>query len=152
MSNSIKMKWTKWRSAEKEVGYTGPAVYRIRMVRNHKPFQIHRFLSVDKRGIFAIGQTVNVENRRKRLKRSLASGRGHAEANLLFLLPNYSRLKKVYKGYAVEYSFAKVRSKKAAERRERDLLKRYVKQFGEVPPLNSVIPYRYDQESWRSSR
>ena len=46
-----------------------------------------------------------------------------------------------------EYSFTRVDSKGQAKAMEEELLKTYLKQFGELPPLNSVLPNRYDSQS-----
>jgi hypothetical protein len=143
--------WTKWRGVNQIAEHAGPAVYNIRMALGKKPIPIQRFLGSDRQGILAIGKTINMEKRRKQFISGLSKGRGHSEGNLVFLLEKYSRLKRAYRGYSLEYRFITADDKGSAEDLERDLIKKYVKQYGEAPPLNSSVPGRYDEKSWREA-
>jgi len=109
---------------------------------------IDRFLDEDKKGVLCIGMTTNMERRRKQFISGESEGYCHSEGNLLFLLKKYSRFKKKHSMPKYKYRFQNVSSEGDAKRKERELIKDYVKQYGEVPPLNSVIPDRYHKRSW----
>ncbi len=80
--------------------------------------------------------------------RGLEHGRGHSEANLLHILEKSTPLKRVLPRRIYQYRFRPARNKADANKLEEGLIKRYVKRFGEVPPLNSAIPNRYQEQSW----
>jgi len=138
-------RWTRWRCVTKKANYEGPAVYRIRLVNKlGEPIQINRFLSTDLNGLLAIGVAkTNMENRRKLFYRAFNNGRAkHSEGKLLYFIKNNSSSYKRYQNCQCQYSFWKLKSLKKAEKEEARLIKSYLKIFGEVPPLNSVIPKR----------
>lgn len=127
------------------------AVYRIRLVKNTKPLCIPRFLKADKEGVLCIGYTSNMETRRKRFKRGYLTCKGHSEGNLLYLLREYSGLRRKYPQTHLEYQYMKKSSKAKSKGEEERLIKKYVKRYGEAPPLNSSIPKRDNQRMWRKA-
>jgi len=139
----IEITWSNWEYIDTPTKFNKSAIYRIRMVENRNPVHISRFLGIDKRGILSIGKTSYMENRRKQFVRALTGVFGHSEGNLLEILERVSPLKSLYPDRRLEYSFAIV-SITEKDKLEELHIKSYVKQYGEVPPLNSAIPKRYD--------
>ena len=141
-------KRTKWKKIGELSGCKKPAIYKIRIRKNGKKVSIPRFFKKDGEGLLCIGKSTKFENRRKAFKRGLENGKEHAEAMLLHLLKERKRLKKKFKNYTYEYSFKNLRKGLKLKEQESREIKRYVKEFGEVPPLNSAIPLRYDKKTW----
>jgi hypothetical protein len=135
--------WTTWWSLDRIAGYRGPAVYKIRLCHTDIPASIPRFLGTDTNGIVSIGKTSNMEKRRLQFVRGLQKGRGHSEANLLHILGQHSTLATIYPDHYYEYSFLQIMQPGQENVIEEAQIKAYVRQFGEVPPLNSAIPDRY---------
>lgn len=144
----MRLKWTRWRGVREAAGYNKAAVYRIRIKLRRKPVRVRRFLGADASGILSVGMTGNMDSRRRQFIRGLTRGVGHSEGNLLRLLVRHCGLRRKIGTFVLEYQYAPTRSRRAAGRAETTLLKRYVKRLGEVPPLNSVIPSRYDTGGW----
>lgn len=140
--------WSQWKDVEEASRCSIPATYQIRLINRSKPISISRFLDTDFDGLLSIGMTSNMERRRKQFISGWKRKRGHSEGNLLYLLEKYSGIKNKFNDYSVQYRFEKATSGMNAGQLERILIKKYVKRFGEVPPLNSSIPARYDAESW----
>jgi predicted GIY-YIG superfamily endonuclease len=146
----INMRWSsRWKNVDKPLGYLSHAVYEIRLVNGQgHAVTINRFLNTDKKGILCIGMATNMENRRKQFNSGEQGRRRHSEGNLLFLLKEYSHFEAKHGNSKYEYHFKKLNTKDDATKKETKLIKDYVKQYGEVPPLNSAIPNRYDQITW----
>jgi len=134
--------WSDWCSIDKPTDYKHCAVYEIRLCCQKTPISISRFLGVDERGLLCIGKAKSMEKRRKQFVNSRKEGDGHSEGNLLHRLEIDSTISTRYPDPEYEYSFAKVNPGQE-NRLEEQEIKAYVKQFGEVPPLNSAIPNRY---------
>jgi hypothetical protein len=134
--------WSAWKLLDLYAQYTGPAVYNIRLCRQTVPAAIPRFLGTDPSGLLCIGKTTNMEKRRLQFLRGIEKGRGHSEANLLYILRQYSTLEIDYRDYGYEYRFVPVEAGQARALEETEI-KTYVRTFGEAPPLNSAIPDRY---------
>ena len=140
---SSALHWTKWQPIDVVSRNGGPAVYRIRAVKNGRPLVIDRFLGTDVRGILSIGVSGNFEQRRQKFVRALSVGRGHSEANLLCLLFRYCRLEQKIGNILIEYSCCAQCLRSEALKLEAQQIKNYLRRYGEVPPLNSAIPERY---------
>jgi len=84
-----------------------------------------------------------MRRRHRAFIQGLRRGRGHSEANLLHQLEKSTQLNQLLPRRAYQYRFRPVRSSADARTIDERLIKRYLKQFGEVPPLNSAIPNRY---------
>jgi hypothetical protein len=140
--------WTCWRNFDTPVAERVSAVYEVRIVDSQRnPIPIPRFLGLDPNGILCIGQTKNMEARRKQFKRGRSGRFGHSEGNLLHILEESAGLKEVHPN--ARYEYRSLPSEEGSLRdRECSLITRYVRRFGEVPPLNSAIPRRYDPTSW----
>jgi hypothetical protein len=146
------MDWSRWLPLTERCGHWEPATYQIRLLSGDAPVVINRLLGADNDGILSIGKTKNMEGRRKQFATALAKCYGHSEGNLLYLLMNYSRLKTVIRNPAVEYRFTKRESDEAAIAHEAALLRAYIVQHGELPPLNSILPDRYGERTpWERS-
>lgn len=143
------MKWTEWAAIETPSGRAAPAAYRIALlnVRGH-PFPMNRMLGIDSAGLLSIGKTGNLESRRGQFVSGMTKCYGHSEGNLLHLLLRFSRLKQVVPDHRIVYQFAPAATDDDARAVEARLLKDYLVRYGELPPLNSAIPDRYNEASW----
>ena len=64
------MAWTNWQSINEPQAHNNPAQYELRIIDgNGQPFTIDRMLGQDNLGILKIGQTQNMESRRKQFGR-----------------------------------------------------------------------------------
>jgi hypothetical protein len=144
------MGYSKWKKITEPSHCYEPAVYKIRLKDNEGfVVSIDRFLGKDKKGILCIGKTKNMETRRKKFVRGIQHGKAHSEARLIYLIKTYcKKFQEKYSDPKYEYSFEKVLTKEEAERKETQLIKDYIKQYGEAPPFNSAIPKRFDREGW----
>ncbi len=137
-----KYNWSAWRRITQEANCNGPAIYRIRLCDDSgNPISIQRFFGSDDDGLLCIGKTTNMERRRKNFKRGLEKGVGHSEANFLHILEKHTSLLAKYRTRQYEYSYCRVRESELDALEEKSI-KKYVKEFGEPPPLNSNIPSR----------
>lgn len=138
------MSWNEWQTIESASSYNGPAVYELRMTNcNRNPISIPRFLSSDYRGLLSIGETGSMDKRRKQFINAIAKCSGHSEGNLFYYLLRYSPIMERFPDYQLEYRFYPKVDKSSAKIEEAKLIKTYICEFGEVPPLNSAIPNRY---------
>ena len=130
--------------------HRGPAAYRVRLLRGRRPFNMRRLLGVDDEGLLSIGKTKNMESRRTQFISGVVNGYGHSEGNLLRLLLLYSALKdEVDAQPKIECCYVKCDTEPDAIELEARLIKDYLCRFAELPPLNSAIPNRYDETTWR---
>ena len=132
-----------------------PAMYKIILVDGKgKPVQIHRWKGTDKNGILSIGQTSNMERRRKQFLKAINDGGelftgirgGHVTGNMIHLLDRLNGKKKLKKN--LRYESKTFNSKPEAENAEKEAIRKYVEIYFEVPPLNSNIP---DRKGWAQS-
>jgi hypothetical protein len=137
------MSWYDWRPLRDQPDYGGPAVYELRIATDDRPIAIPRFLGTDVRGVLSIGETGGMAFRHRQFISAIEKCYGHSEVNLLYYLLRYTPLNKLHPKHCLEYRFRKERAKQAAKLAEARLIKAYVRQFGEAPPLNSAIPDRY---------
>ena len=142
------MSWTAWKDMNQTREHDGDAVFTIRMVKGGRAVRLPRFLGTDPDGILAIGYTANLESRRREFLRGLNSGKGSAEAELLHIVEVYSIFNQTYRNAAYEIRFSKVPTRHRGRRLEQEIMKAYVKTFGEVPPLNSTLPGRRERHGW----
>jgi hypothetical protein len=110
------------------------------------PLFVPRFLDVDKRGLLSIGETGNMESRRNKFINAVEKCSSHSEGNLLHYLLRYTPLNDRFPNHHIEYRYRGEDDKGTAKAAETRLIKAYIREFGEVPPLNSAIPDRYG--SW----
>lgn len=137
------MHWTGWSPIDDSCPHAGPAVYEIRLVDPASgPAQLNRFLGTDPSGILCIGETGELERRRKQFVAAWRKGGKHSEGNLLHLLEAHSPFLRFFPSPRLEMRYAAVSTKEEAKGQEEKRLKAYVKIYGEVPPLNSSIPDR----------
>ena len=140
------MSWSEWQPLAQKSGHDGPAVYELRIVTAEGPIAVPRFLATDRRGLLSIGETGNMDSRRRQFIRAIETCSGHSEGNLLYYLLRHAPLQKVHPDHSLQYRFRKEFDKKTAKLGEARMIKAYIREFGEVPPLNSAIPDRYG--SW----
>lgn len=134
--------WSPWKPIAEPARGDEAAAYRVRLICASVPALIPRFLGVDHSGILALGESHHFDRRRRQFCRALRCGQGHSEGNLLWWLSLHSALLRQFPGASYEYSVCALRSKAEAKAMEAELIKEYVVEFGEVPPLNSAMPGR----------
>ena len=134
------LQWTHWRELKTPSERRGSATYKIRLTAEGQAVHIPRFLGPDEDGLLCIGETSNMEKRRRNFARAVKRGRGHSSGNLLCQLELAGLLAPRWPGRIFEYSFAVAESKGDAIRLQDDLIEVYMRRFGEAPPLNSSIP------------
>ncbi len=137
------MEWTQWMSFIAKPCYAGPAVYQFRFVVNGHPVPIPRLLGADQDGLLVIGCTGNMDQRSQQSQNAQKSANGSSTINLLYYLERFTSLRHAFPGATYEYRFVRLESVEAAKLLEAKIIKRYVCQFADRPPLNSVLPNRY---------
>ena len=138
------MTWSDWQPIDDGPAHDSAAVYELRLVStNGCPISIPRFLQVDNRGILSIGETGTMESRRTQFLYALEKCSGHSEGNLLYYLLRYSPLNERFPQHQIEFRYHVEKDKDTAKQAEARMIKAYIREFGEVPPLNSAIPDRY---------
>lgn len=135
--------WSRWSNLKSPSNWSGPAIYRIGLCNSDKIVPIQRFIGSDTKGLLCIGKTNNFERRRRNFVRGIRNGTGHSEANLLHILEKLPSFRTHYPNREYEYSYFKVNLHRNLDNLEEKFIKAYVRQFSEVPPLNSAIPKRY---------
>jgi hypothetical protein len=147
MSETITNKWMDWLNINDKCNYQGPAVYKVRLTNaNGSACTLERLLKADKEGIMCIGHTSNMKQRRAQFLSAMNGASGHSEMNLVYYLKAYTNFPNRFKDTNIQYSFCKCSDVTESKKEEENLIKSYFKEFGEVPPLNSAIPNRY--ENW----
>ena len=148
MSTTPSLRWSSWQPIDQETGYSGPAVYRVRLVVSSRPVAIPRFLATDMDGILSIGECSDLDRRRQQFVSGLNENSGHSSGNLLYILERFTRLRKTHPDRMYEFSFGHTETKDEAKACQDQLLKRYIVRFGEAPPLNSAVPDRKEPLLW----
>lgn len=142
-------RWMDWFNINGKCNHQGPAVYKVRLIGvNGNRCQLERLLKADQEGIMCIGNTSNMEQRRKQFLSGVSRATGHSEMNLICYLKAYTNFPNRFKDTNFQYSFCECSDVTESRKEEEKLIKSYFKEFGEVPPLNSAIPKRY--EGWES--
>ena len=139
------MQWSAWQTIQKPLTYTGPALYELRITNKlGTPFSINRFLSIDNEGVLTIGQTKCMERRRTQFITGIHQCYGHSECNLLYFLIKHSLFDKIFHDFILQFRYKQLPTEHDAKTEEKSAIKEYICKFGEVPPLNSAIPDRYN--------
>jgi hypothetical protein len=138
-----------WGSITEPTGYSGAAVYAVRLVERGRVIPIPRFLGTDPEGILTIGKTSHLERRRCRFVSGYERGHGHSAANLLFRLAKFPQM---FPSATFEFVFRRARDASLALALETRLTRQYWQLYGEAPPLTSVLAGRYVDATERSGR
>jgi hypothetical protein len=147
-SKTMTNKWTDWFSIDDKCDYQEAAVYKVRLANaNGNAYTLERLLKADKKGIMCIGHTSKMKQRRAQFVSAIKRASGHSEMNLVYYLEHCTGFKKKFKNSQFQYCFRKCSNVAKSKSEEEQLIKAYFKRFGEVPPLNSAIPNRYE-ENW----
>ena len=110
-------------------------VYKIIAFQNGQRQPVNRFLGIDNDGILYIGKATSFADRVIVLKKSISpdySGTSHICGRRYKLYPNLS------KKFPFDILFMELIESNTPEELERELLSKYAKTFGEVPPLNAI--------------
>jgi len=150
--NALGLGWSQWADIDTPAGVDSPGVYLVRVAHGGKAMPVQRFLNFDPLGVINIGCTTSIEQRRRQFVAGRDTCNGHSCANLLWYMRSYCRTSSLERGLRLQFVFAAAATKTAAEETENRLIKSYYKRHGEVPPLNSAIPDRYDERGavWSS--
>ncbi len=141
--------WTDWLNIDGKCNYQDPAVYKVRLIgASGNRCQLNRLLKADKEGIMCIGSTGNMKQRRQKFLSGVNRAKDHSEMNLVYYLKAYTNFPNRFKDTNFQYSICECSDVAESKKEEEKLIKSYFKEFGEVPPLNSAIPKRY--EGWES--
>jgi hypothetical protein len=140
------MKWSKWLSFDIVPDYNAAAVYQIRLVVNGRAVPIPRMLGTDKEGLLVIGYTKNLTDRYWQSQKGRLRASGSSTMNLLFYIERYTPMRLFFPGFSYNYRFLQLSSPDEAKLIESQQIKQYVCRFADRPPLNSVLPNRY--EGW----
>jgi hypothetical protein len=124
---------------EVETGCDKPGIYRVRLFSNGKPVEIGRLGGTDRMGILAIGNSDNIEKRRKLFVRAKKGNHGHSAGIQWYLVTYHS---KRFEKCTLMFQFTELVDKKEAEEEEEKEIWEYFKNYLEVPPLNGSIPGR----------
>lgn len=141
--------WSMWRDINDSGGFGKCCgVYKLRLTNQAGyPSAIGRFFGVDQDGLLAIGESVNLARRIKEFRNGYAGKRflRHSVGDRLFLIRicQYTSLK--LSNIRVQVAVMKLENKAVVQAVEEKLLKKYFKEFGELPPLNSNMP---DKGGW----
>jgi hypothetical protein len=145
-------KWSEWRDIlsikdfAKDIGKS-PGVYEIRLSNSAgHPTSIDRLLGTDEAGLLAIGESVNLARRIKEFYDSYTGQRFyHCTGDRLFLVwaSHYTDWRYSKDNSRVQVRVMKLQNKAEAEREEEHLLKKYFREYGELPPLNSSMPDKH---------
>jgi hypothetical protein len=139
--------WMDWLNINDKCNYAGPAIYKVRLTdAKGNACKLHRLLKQDDEGIMCIGRTDNMKRRWSKFLSAIDAAYGHSEMNLVYYLNEYTDFKKKFEGGQFQYCFCECSNVAECKSQEEQLIKAYFKKFGEVPPLNSAIPNRY--ENW----
>lgn len=90
-----------------------------------------------------VGCTKNMDKRSQQNRSALKCSNGSSTLSLLYFLERFTGLPRSFPGLAYEYRFVQVATVEEAKKIESKLIKRYVCQFADRPPLNSAFPDRY---------
>jgi hypothetical protein len=107
-----------------------------------RPVSFTRLLGRDDAGIVTIGRSDSVSRRIEQMKSGIRRGRGHSAFNLLWILGEHGRRERV-NGFAKRLRVRWLETRESSRLEER-CLKSYFLAFGELPPLSSALPRRYD--------
>ena len=146
--------WSKWKDISSIDNLARqlskvPGVYKMRLSNSAgRAHPIGRLLDIDKKGVLAVGESANLARRIKEFHRAYIGDRfmRHSEGDRLFLvlMCQYSHFKTAYQNnFTIQFAVMKLNNKTEAETKEERLLKGYFKKFGELPPLNSLMPDKY---------
>ncbi len=135
-------KWSKWKKFSEDnlkENPKEPGIYKIRI----QGIKISRFLGEDKNGILSIGKSKNIKQRLKQFYKGFTEKKYHSEGKTLFIIaqkhPSWMKLHINH----LEYSYCLTKTDEQAIEYEELEIKKYFNKFGEVPPLNSIIPKKY---------
>jgi hypothetical protein len=137
------MNWSEWTSFDAVPAHDGPAAYQFRLVIDERPVPIPRLLGIDQDGILVVGCTGSMAQRHWQSQSARRTANGSSTMNLLYYLERFTPLARVFPGCTYQYRFLRLESVEEAKVIEDQLIKRYVCQYADRPPLNSVIPNRY---------
>jgi hypothetical protein len=113
-----------------------PGVYKIsRFDKDDNPIEITRFFGIDKEGIIDIGESHNLRERLMNFKRNIENGKGGHMAGW-----RYYFLKLHNKVPILKFNYEVCNTKEEAYKKEHAMMKKYLDEHKELPPLN----YKYN--------
>ena len=112
-------------------------VYKIYSIKNNKPCKISRLAKVDNSGLLYIGSSKNLKDRLSILRRvTIGESDGYKSDAHTFGV-KYNAIKKIRELFPLETLFIEVKCTDIFKETESELLREYITQYAELPPLNS---------------
>lgn len=137
------LQFSGWLGFDIDPEHAGPAVYQFRLVEADAPVRLGRMLGVDQDGILVIGCTTNMLNRCYQSRSGWRKASGSSTMNWLYYIERHTPFRDHHPTARFEYRFAVAESEAQVVEWEERLLKSYFRRFGELPPLNAIMPNRY---------
>lgn len=142
--------WTAWTPIDVKSSHEKAAVYKIALFESLNPLRhstIRRFLKDDTHAILVIGETGNMERRRRDFDKG-----PHSAGALWRRISIYTEFKRKYPNCMLAYCYSIVedgeQAKVLAKALQDTLILEYTIEYGEPPLLNSAITKRYDDMEW----
>jgi hypothetical protein len=132
-------KWSKWQAIDSiysNIGLLGQkGIYQIRMVDSeNKPIPIPRLAGMDLEGIVYIGKSIRLHQRIEEF-----SGGRHSGGGTYFLAYRHLMRNEQFRNHSLQFRVLAC-EESALEIKEANLLRKYFRNFCELPPLNSTVP------------
>ena len=134
--------WTRWRALQEAVQGTtiedGPGAYVVRI----KDRPVDRALGTDEAGILDIGESVGLRARVRSFHR--CASRPGTTGHMAGWRYAHLGLARHFPLPRLEVRWCSTGTKEAAQQMEAEIMTRYVRAFGELPPLN----YKFSWKNW----
>ena len=121
-----------WNDINEQHSVNG-GVYKVIATENKKPIPISRLLGKDNEGVLYIGQTISFLDRVIELKKSTAPKYVSSNHEFGFRYKEHPSIKI---NFPYDKLFIDLQPSNKPDELEKEELKKYYEQFGELPPLN----------------
>lgn len=145
--------WSDWTPLESLEETEDPrlqktGVYQVRIVRDGEPVTIPRWLGEDEQGLVYIGEG-QLDTRLCEFEAGIRRYSSHTAGKKRWILHRHvPAYEDRFGGHERECRWAQV-PKGISKDVEHDLLARYLRKFGEPPPLNTQSPIKKGRDFWR---
>lgn len=124
-----------WNQIKNDFNNQG-GVYKLICMENNRPKKVERFLKTDNNGILYIGKAKDFLNRVIELKKSISPD---YNSDSHYCGVRYKSNTEIMKKYPYENLFVILENVSDIDNKEKELLREYNKEFGELPPFNNQI-------------
>lgn len=114
-----------------------PAVYKIYAIRRYRSYILKRLLKNDAVGLMYVGETINLQKRLTNFIKEFKNNSHGSKHCAAYKFWKYKNLRKnfPFEKLACTYYYCILKSQ--AKEREVETIQKYIKEFGEAPPLNA---------------